>query len=102
MNDTLVGAPVRVDGLGVSPLLIKNALVVALAGFLFGYDTGVISGSQMYFTEYFGFSAAQQGWAVGSALYGCLAGALLSGPACQRFGRRLTLLLSAVLFVLSA
>ncbi|MFC6755338.1 MFS transporter, partial [Halorubrum tibetense] len=59
--------------------LIKNTLVVALAGLLFGYDTGVISGSQMYFTEYFAFTPAEQGWAVGSALYGCLLGALVAG-----------------------
>lgn len=83
-------------------LLIKNTLVVALAGLLFGYDTGVISGSQMYFTEYFSLSPAQQGWAVGSALYGCLLGALMAGAATRHFGRKLTLIVSAILFVISA
>ena len=82
--------------------LIKNTLVVALAGLLFGYDTGVISGSQMYFTEYFAFTPAQQGWAVGSALYGCLLGALAAGFCTKRWGRKFTLLGAALLFVISA
>ncbi|BFM12611.1 D-xylose transporter XylE [Simiduia litorea] len=82
--------------------LIKNTLVVALAGLLFGYDTGVISGSQMYFTEYFAFTPAEQGWAVGSALYGCLLGALVAGFCTKQWGRKLTLLASALLFVVSA
>ena len=48
--------------------ILKITVVAALGGLLFGYDTGVIGGSQLYFTEYFKFSAAEQGWAVSSAL----------------------------------
>lgn len=90
--------PAEVNSLNV----LKNTLVVALAGLLFGYDTGVISGSQMYFTEYFSLTPAEQGWAVGSALYGCLLGALMAGAATRRLGRKLTLIISAILFVVSA
>lgn len=102
MNDIV--APARVLPETAAPMgaLIKHTLVVALAGFLFGYDTGVISGSQMYFTEFFQLSAGQQGWAVSSALYGCLAGALVAGSCTRRWGRKPTLLVSAVLFVISA
>ena len=52
--------------------ILQITIVAALGGLLFGYDTGVIAGSQLYFTKYFNLSAAQQGWAVSSALYGCL------------------------------
>lgn len=83
-------------------VLIRNTLIVALAGLLFGYDTGVISGSQMYFTEHFSFSPAEQGWAVGSALYGCLLGALVSGFTTHRLGRRMALMVAALLFIVSA
>lgn len=71
--------------------ILKMTAVAALGGLLFGYDTGVIAGSQLYFTEYFGFSAAEQGWAVSSALYGCLVGALLGGYLTKRISRKYTL-----------
>ncbi|MDN3640721.1 sugar porter family MFS transporter [Simiduia curdlanivorans] len=102
----IVSSPMPDVGSAALPMpmgqLIKNTLVVALAGLLFGYDTGVISGSQMYFTEYFRFTPAEQGWAVGSALYGCLVGALAAGFCTKQWGRKLTLLASALLFVISA
>lgn len=82
--------------------VIKATLVAALAGFLFGYDTGVISGSQLYFTEFFTLNPSQQGWAVSSALYGCFAGAIISGLSNQAFGRKHSLILSACLFFISA
>ena len=82
--------------------ILKMTAVAALGGLLFGYDTGVIAGSQLYFTEYFGFSAAEQGWAVSSALYGCLVGALLGGYLTKRISRKYTLILAAVLFAISA
>ncbi len=74
----------------------------ALGGLLFGYDTGVIGGSQLYFTKYFGLTPGEQGWAVSSALYGCLFGALASGYLTNQISRKYTLILSAFLFVLSA
>ncbi|MBT8114886.1 MAG: sugar porter family MFS transporter [Arenicella sp.] len=80
----------------------KIALVAAIGGFLFGFDTGVIAGTQLFFTEYFELTPGQQGWAVGSALYGCLAGALLAGYLTKVIGRKFTLILSAVLFSVSA
>ncbi len=76
--------------------------VVAMGGLLFGYDTGVISGSQLYFTEYFELSNAEQGWAVSSAIYGCLIGALISGYLTKKISRKFTLIFSAALFILSA
>ena len=82
--------------------ILKITIVAALGGLLFGYDTGVIGGSQLYFTEYFNFSAAEQGWAVSSALYGCLVGALAGGYLTKRISRKNTLILAAALFTISA
>ncbi|NEN24592.1 sugar porter family MFS transporter [Cryomorpha ignava] len=82
--------------------ILAITFVAALGGLLFGYDTGVIGGSQLYFTEYFSFSATQQGWAVGSALFGCLFGAAVSGFLINKFSQKNALLLSAILFTISA
>lgn len=82
--------------------IIWISFIVALGGFLFGYDTGVIGGTQLYFTEYFNLTAVEQGWAVSSALYGALAGAILAGYLSARISRKYTLILSALLFSISA
>ena len=83
-------------------ILIFICTVAALGGFLFGYDTGVINGTQFYFSKYFELDAAIKGWVVGSALIGCLFGAIFSGPISRAFGRRNSLILSALLFTVSA
>jgi len=82
--------------------ILAITAVATLGGLLFGYDTGVIGGSQLYFTEYFHFSKAEQGWAVSSALYGCLMGALIAGWVSSRFSRKNALLISGFLFAISA
>lgn len=82
--------------------IFQITIVAALGGLLFGYDTGVIAGSQLYFTKYFNLSAAEQGWAVSSALYGCLVGALAGGYLTKRISRKYTLILAAALFTISA
>ncbi|QCK16936.1 sugar porter family MFS transporter [Mangrovivirga cuniculi] len=83
-------------------LLILVTSVAALGGLLFGYDTGVINGSQFYFTKYFELDSVMQGWVVSSALIGCFFGALLAGPSTRVIGRKITLIISAVLFTMSA
>ena len=82
--------------------VLAITVVATLGGLLFGYDTGVIGGTQLYFTEYFHFTKSQQGWAVGSALWGCLFGALFAGYINSKYSRKNALLLSAFLFALSA
>lgn len=82
--------------------LIFSAVIAALGGFLFGYDTGVIGGTQLYFTEYFNLTPSEQGWAVSSALYGCLAGAIIAGYLSNKISRKYTLIISAFLFAISA
>jgi sugar porter (SP) family MFS transporter len=74
----------------------------ALAGFLFGFDTVVISGAEQKIQALWGLSAGTHGIATASALYGTVVGALLGGWPTDRFGRKLTLLGIGVLYVLSA
>ncbi len=76
--------------------------IATLAGFLFGYDTGVVGSSQPYFSEYFQFTQAQQVWAVSSGLYGCLLGALSAGYLNTLFSRKYALIFSAFLMTVSA
>jgi len=82
--------------------IYRISFVAALGGLLFGYDTGVISGAQLYFTEYFNLSSSEQGWAVSSALYGCLIGAAAAGYLSDRYSRKYALIISAILFTISA
>src|SRR5689334_20347930 len=74
----------------------------ALAGFLFGFDTVVISGAEQRIQELWGLSAGTHGIAMASALYGTVVGALLGGWPTDRFGRKLTLLAIGVLYIVSA
>lgn len=83
-------------------LLILITSVAALGGLLFGYDTGVINGTQFYFSKYFELEGAMKGWVVSSALIGCLVGAISSGYMTKRFGRKNSLIISALLFTVSA
>lgn len=82
--------------------LILITIVSALGGLLFGYDTGVINGSQYYFSQYFDLDPGMKGWVVGSALIGCFAGAVVAGPISNAIGRKYSLIISAILFSLSA
>src|SRR4030065_1720533 len=83
------------------PYLLTICLISALGGLLFGYDWVVIGGAKPFYEPFFGITGnpAPQGWAMGCALTGCLAGAVLSGWLSDRFGRKKLLILSAVLFV---
>lgn len=76
--------------------------VAALGGLLFGYDTAVISGAIGFLKIKFQLNAAMMGWAASSAIIGCIFGALFAGWASDRFGRKKVLLLTAVLFAVSA
>ena len=77
-------------------------LVATLGGLLFGYDTAVISGAIGYLQEHFVLDAAMKGWAASSALVGCVIGVALAGMLSDGIGRRKTLIISAVLFLISA
>ena len=78
------------------------SLTSALAGFLFGFDTVVISGAEQTIQTLWGLGAGMHGIAMASALYGTVLGSLLGGWPTDRFGRRATLLWIGVLYFVSA
>jgi len=78
--------------------------VSAMGGLLFGYDWVVIGGAKPFYELFFGIAdnPLMQGVAMTTALVGCLVGAMVAGAAADRFGRKPLLMLSAVLFTVSA
>ena len=77
-------------------------MVITLGGLLFGYDTGVINGTQFYFSKYFELTGALKGFIVSSALLGALVGAACSGVLSKSIGRKNSLIIAALLFAVSA
>lgn len=84
--------------------LLQITLVSAFGGFLFGYDWVVIGGAKIFYEPFFGLmeSAGLRGWAMSSALIGCLVGAWVSGAWSDRYGRKKMLILASALFAVSA
>lgn len=82
--------------------VILVCLVAALAGLLFGYDTGVISGAIGPLEQRFGLSPKGVGWAASCALVGCIFGAAFAGSTSDYIGRKKVLIISAVLLLVSA
>jgi len=78
------------------------AIVSALAGFLFGFDTVVISGAEKTIQDLWDLSPAVHGVAIGAALYGTVLGAFFGGVLSNRFGRRRTLIFIGALYFISA
>ncbi len=78
------------------------SLIVALGGFLLGFDSAVISGAVKGITSYFEMTDAMLGFAVGCVIFGAMAGNLLAGPMADKFGRKYVLIAVAALFTISA
>ena len=94
--------PARQKTAPLSGRLFFWALASALAGFLFGFDTVVISGAEQKIQALWGLSAGLHGIAMASALYGTVLGAMTGGWPTDRYGRRATLLWLGVLYLVSA
>lgn len=75
------------------------SLVAALGGLLFGYDTAVISGTISQVSLQFQLTTMQSGWYVGSALVGSIIGVIFAGRLSDKLGRKITMFLSAILFI---
>jgi SP family arabinose:H+ symporter-like MFS transporter len=87
---------------GSKGYVLKIALVAALGGLLFGYDTAVISGVIGSLQKKFDLSPLMMGWAASSAIWGCIAGVLVAGFVSDKIGRKKTLAITAVLFLISS
>ena len=78
------------------------AFVAATGGFLFGYDLNIITGGNMYIRDFFHLGDRGFGFATSSAMVGCFAGPVLGFKFCDWIGRKNTLILSGILFAVSA
>lgn len=84
--------------------VISLAFASAMGGLLFGYDWVVIGGAKPFYEVYFDITTipSLQGWAMSSALVGCVFGAILAGGLSDKYGRKILLIVAAVLFIVSA
>jgi SP family arabinose:H+ symporter-like MFS transporter len=82
--------------------LILVTFAAALGGLLFGFDTAVISGAVPFLKTYFNLDDIALGWAVSSLLVGCIFGVIVSGKPADVLGRRKTLIIGSLLFLISA
>ncbi len=77
--------------------LYLYTIVAALGGFLFGFDTAVINGALPFFRDHFELEKVMEGWAMSSAIFGCIAGAIGIGRPADKYGRRYMLKITAFL-----
>ncbi|HLK28993.1 MAG TPA: sugar porter family MFS transporter [Puia sp.] len=80
----------------------RIALIAALGGFLFGFETAVISGAEKTIQQLWQLSSFWQGFTVASSLIGTVIGSIIAGIPAQKFGRKKTLMAIAVLYLISA
>lgn len=84
--------------------LLFICLVAAAGGFLFGFDTSVISGAIEFIANprVFNLNAIEKGWTVGCILLGCMAGCIFTGTLSQKYGRKMILICTALVFLISS
>lgn len=87
---------------GTRNYLALISFIAALGGFLFGFDTAVVSGTLEYLRDQYQLNEFMEGVVVATALVGCMVGALIAGSLSDRFGRKVMLIVSAILFVVGA
>jgi MFS transporter, SP family, xylose:H+ symportor len=106
ISDLFMAVPL----MGLSRALITSAVIAALGGFLFGFDTVVISGTEQHLEEIFAPIAGLSPWwakfwhgfLMASALIGTVIGSMLVGPPCDKYGRRYVMFWLAILYFVSA
>ena len=82
--------------------LYAISFVSTIGGFLFGYDTAIISGCNTFLEQHFELTPSMLGWVVSSALLGTIFGCIISSMITDRFGRKKTLILAASCLTISA
>lgn len=86
----------------MSKKVIMCSIIAALGGFLFGFDTVVISGAEQTIQQLWGLSAGLHGWTMSAALWGTVLGSLIGGWPTERYGRKRTLVSIGILYFVSA
>src|SRR3954466_1195106 len=81
---------------------VRISLIAALGGFLFGFETAVISGAEKTIQALWNLSSGWQGFTVASSLIGTVIGSIIAGVPAQRYGRKKVLIVIAVLYLFSA
>src|SRR5215467_9123533 len=81
---------------------VRVSLIAALGGFLFGFETAVISGAEKTIQQLWGLSSVSQGFTVASSLFGTILGSLIAANPAQKYGRKRVLNAIAILYLLSA
>lgn len=83
--------------------LVKMTLMAAIGGFLFGYDTGVIGGADLYLhIDFPDITASQKEMIVSLAVIGAAVGCVLIGPVSDNYGRKISIIISDILFTIGA
>src|SRR3954451_12665331 len=85
-----------------SGYVIRISLIAALGGFLFGFETAVISGAEKTIQQLWNLSSGWQGFTVASSLIGTVIGSLIAGAPAQRYGRKKVLTVIALLYLVSS
>lgn len=102
MNHSPSNSDSNTESQNNTPFIIFISVVATIGGFLFGFDSGVINGTVDGLKDAFNSESIGTGFNVASMLLGCAAGAFFAGRLADRYGRRVLLQVSAVLFIISA
>ena len=103
MSHTRTPSAPRIGGTAGKGFLIRLTIISTLGGLLFGYDTGVISGALLYMRDDLAMTTGQEAWVVSSLLFpGAAFGALLGGRISDALGRKKSLIMCAVIFLVGA
>jgi MFS transporter, SP family, arabinose:H+ symporter len=104
LSTSPAAAPSRFDipEHGSVSFLVWICFVASLGGFLFGFDTAVISGTVEFVEKQFALTKVEVGWFGSAALMGCIVGALFAGSMGDRFGRKPSLILAGIFYFVSA
>ncbi|MHB8600526.1 MAG: sugar porter family MFS transporter [Ktedonobacteraceae bacterium] len=97
-----VGQPEQPTKQSNPAMIYVIAGIAALGGFLFGYDTGVISGAELYLTKDFALNSTVEEIAISAVLVGAIIGAAVSGRLSDAIGRKITLIIMAAIFTVGA
>ena len=81
---------------------VRIALIAALGGFLFGFETVVISGAEQTLEHLWSLSKLSQGFTVSSSIFGTILGSLFAGAQAKKYGRKKVLQVLAILFIVAA